>query len=92
MSEARNRHSATGPVGVLRETIYKSYAFDPAAIKAAFPEELAEFLADGQSEEEFLKDAVENLLDPDGGFVDHATNGRLVWQVDDDAEWDWEIP
>jgi hypothetical protein len=64
-------------------TKYETYEYDVEAIKAEFPGELAQCLEDGDTEEDFIEEAVPELI---GG----NNVGKLVWLVESDADEDWE--
>jgi hypothetical protein len=67
---------------------WTTYGIDTDRCKAEFADELAETLAEGRTEEDFIRESFGELLDEARGY-DHLTRGRIIWTIEEDAEENW---
>lgn len=70
------------------------FKFDFEQMKARFPKEYETTIAEGRTDEDFLKESVSNLLETFRfgydlpGNADHLDEGLVVLEsVDDDHDW-----
>lgn len=69
-------------------TTTEEFEYDYEKVKKTFAKELADNLADGRTERNFMEESFGELLSRSTGN-DHVTNGLLIRQTDSDIEYEF---